>query len=415
MPTRSLIPLIFLAMLCSVVGMFSSFDAIAEEAKPERRVALVLGNSSYATMPPLRNASGDARAIATQLESLGFEVVSGYDLSKSETQATIARFAKVVRGADVALFFYAGHGLQVSGVNYLLPTDAVLEDDTSLDFDAVSLNFVLRQLSRDTKVRLVFLDACRDNPLLFSGDEPRFQAIKGLAEVHFEDAGNGTLVVFATSPNEVAYDGSGEHSPFTAALLEHLDDENVQLTTVMTRITGAVYRNTAGRQRPWVNASLIDEVILNRVTASEPLIVGAAEQGTSEDDSSKRSLPAQETTSTQEQPDDPQVTALNVMIPELPSEDPIAFQLPIEFGDPAIDGKSIAELIRGKPRFPPIEGLDDHVWDHQCSSCHEWTQSSLCEQARMYERDRSAIMRLPHPLGFRFKVALGRWAEEGCK
>ena len=230
------------------------------------------------TFPPLTNPVNDGKAISARLAEMGFEVVSGFDLTKADTQATMARFAKVVRGADLALFFYAGHGLQVSGRNYLLPVDAVLEDETSLDFEAVSLDFVLRQLSRETKVRLVFLDACRDNPAGRKGrgrracrrrQGPRRGAVRG--------CGDGTLVAFATSPNEVAYDGNGPNSPFASALLDHIGDENVPLTTVMTRITGDVFKATAGKQRPWVNASLIDELVLNPVTESTPLIVGSAD------------------------------------------------------------------------------------------------------------------------------------------
>lgn len=384
-------------------------------ASAERRVALILGNAQYQNLPVLKNPVSDASALERRLKELGFEVVSGFDLTKAETQATMARFAKVVRGADLALFYYAGHGLQVSTRNYLLPVDALLEDDTSLDFEAVSLDFVLRQLSRETKVRLVFLDACRDNPLAATGRADRFGDLgRGLAEVRFEDGGDGTLIAFATSPDEIAYDGGGEHSPFTTALLAHLGDENVQLTTVMTRITGDVFKATGGKQRPWINASLIDEVMLNPVAAREPLIVGSAPDEATPPGGSR-------TASTVEEPAVPDATdqvamnQLRAQIPKLGASQPVQFDRPVDFGDPEIDGKSIAQLITGKPRFPPIEGLDKPIWDKQCSSCHAWTQASLCEQARTYDQNDVSIMRLPHPLGAHFKVALAKWAKEGCK
>jgi uncharacterized caspase-like protein len=384
--------------------------ALPAGAQEQRRVALVLGNAGYASLPPLANAVNDGKAIAARLTEMGFEVVAGFDLTKADTQATMAKFARTVRGADLALFYYAGHGLQVSGRNYLLPVDAVLEDETSLDFEAVSLDFVLRQLSRETKVRLVFLDACRDNPLAARGKTSFSDVGKGLAEVQFQDGGSGTLIAFATSPNEAAYDGDGPNSPFASALLDHLGDENVPLTTVMTRITGDVFKATAGKQRPWINASLTDDVILNPVTVSTPLIVGSAESAPTGPGETARGVPEPAVPTEQQE-----IAALRAQIPKLGSEDPISFDKPFTFGEPEIDGKSIAEIILGKPLFPPIEGLDKSIWDTQCTSCHAWTQATLCEQAKTYDKIDVSVMRLPHPLGARFKVALGKWAREGCR
>lgn len=184
---------------------------------------------------------------------------------------TIASFARVARGADVALVFYAGHGLQVRGQNFLVPIDAQFKDETALDFETISMDFVIRQMSYDTKVRMVFLDACRDNPLartLARSMNPTRSASVGvgLAEIKMDDAGGeGSVIAFATSPGDVALDGNGSNSPFTEALLRHIDAPNTSIQSVMTRVTGDVYRATEQRQRPWVNASLIGEVYLNRV------------------------------------------------------------------------------------------------------------------------------------------------------
>lgn len=386
-------------------------------ASAERRVALVLGNSQYQHAPALLNPVRDAQAISARLKELGFEVVSGFDLTKLQTQETIAQFAKQVRGADIALFFYAGHGLQVSGSNYLLPVDAALEDETSLDFEAVQVDFILRQMSRETSVRLVFLDACRDNPLAEvlakAGGLGRVDS--GLAEIQIENAGAGTLVAFATSPNEVAYDGSGENSPFSSALLHHIGEANISITEAMNRVTGDVFKATSGRQRPWINVSLTTEVVLNKIDLNAPLIVGESASPPSETGSETRNATGAANPSGSS--DDAQV-ALNLLrqqIPKLESEGPVLFDLPIDFGDPAIDGKSIAQLIQGKPRFSPVEGLDKAVWDQHCSACHQWTQERLCEQAATYANIDVSVMRLQHPLGTRFKVALGNWSKNGCK
>jgi uncharacterized caspase-like protein len=386
-------------------------------ASAERRVALVLGNSQYQHAPVLPNPVRDARAVSERLEQLGFEVVSGLDLTKLQTQETIARFARQVRGADIALFFYAGHGMQVARSNYLLPVDAALEDETSLDFEAVQVDFILRQMSRETSVRLVFLDACRDNPL--ADVLAKTGGVKttggGLAEIQIENGGAGTLVAFATSPDKIAYDGSGQHSPFAAALLAHIGEPNVSITEAMNRVTGDVFKATSGRQRPWINFSLTTEVVLHKIDLNEPLIVGESTAPASQAGSEVRN--ATGTADPSGSNDDAQI-ALNLLrqqIPKLESESPVLFDLPVDFGDATIDGKSIAQLIQGKPRFAPVEGLDKSVWNQHCSACHQWTKERLCEQAATYARIDVSVLRLEHPLGTRFKVALGNWSKNGCR
>lgn len=386
-------------------------------ASADRRVALVLGNSQYQHAPALLNPVRDARAISTRLEQLGFEVVSGFDLTKLRTQETIAQFARQVRGADVALLFYAGHGLQVSGANYLLPVDAALEDETSLDFEAVQIDFILRQMSRETSVRLIFLDACRDNPLaeVLAKAGGNAKAGSGLAEIQIENGGSGTLVAFATSPNQVAYDGAGEHSPFSAALLAHIGEPNISITEAMNRVTGDVFKATAGKQRPWLNVSLTTEVVLHKIDLNAPLIVGESEASAGQPGSEVRNATGVADPSGSEENAQIALNLLRQQIPKLESDRPVLFDLPVDFGDPAIDGKSIAQLIQGKPRFSPVEGLEKQAWDQHCSGCHQWTKERLCEQAGTYDRIDVSVLRLQHPLGTRFKVALANWAKNGCK
>ena len=385
-------------------------------ANAERRVALVLGNTQYQHAVPLTNPVRDAQAMAERLKKLDFEVVSGFDQTKSQTQATIAQFAKQVRGADIALFFYAGHGLQASGKNYLLPVDAALEDETSLDFEAVSVDFVLRQMSRETSIRLVFLDACRDNPLaeVLAKTAGVSGASSGLAEIPIENGGAGTLVAFAASPNQLAYDGSGEHSPFTAALLQRIGESNVSITEAMNRVTSDVFKATAGKQRPWINVSLTTEVVLHRIDLNAPLIVGEASPLPAEGASDGRNTGA--AGGSGQGDDQLALDVLRQKIPRLASDAPILFDHPIDFGDPAIDGKSIAQLIKGKPLFSPVEGLDKSVWEGKhCDGCHEWNEARLCDQAKNFAANDVSVLRLQHPLGTRFKVALAKWAQGGCK
>lgn len=259
-----------------------------------KRVALVIGNSNYANTVVLPNPVNDATAMTTKLRNLGFEVVAGYDLNLRDMRKTVDQFARSAKGADIALLFYAGHGMQIGGQNYLVPVDARLQDETDLDFETMQMDFILRQMTNDVKVQLVFLDACRDNPLarsLARRMSPSRSATvgQGLAEIKLvETGGSGSVIAFSTSPGDVALDGDGQNSPFTAALLKHIDEPNASIQTVMTRVTGDVYNQTDRRQRPWVNASLIGEVFLNK-TANQQ--VASLESGTADTQTNAAAAP----------------------------------------------------------------------------------------------------------------------------
>ena len=150
----------FSALLCLLVAIL-----ICPEARAEKRVALVIGNAAYQNTAPLNNPSNDAADMAAALQRLGFDVVEGRDLDKRAMERLIRQFGIKLAGADVALFFYAGHGLQVGGQNYLVPTDARLASEGDVDFESLPLDLVLKQMEREAKTSLVLLDACRDNPL----------------------------------------------------------------------------------------------------------------------------------------------------------------------------------------------------------------------------------------------------------
>ncbi|POF29275.1 caspase family protein [Roseibium marinum] len=235
-----------------------------------KRIALVIGNGAYEHTVQLPNPANDAELMATKLRGLGFDVVAGQDQTYSDMRRTVMEFAKKAYGAEIALLFYAGHGMQIGGQNLLVPIDAKIEDETSLDFETISVDFILRQMSKDVKVQMVFLDACRDNPLARTlarrmGPSRSGNVGAGLAEIKVQETGGeGSVIAFATSPGDVALDGEGANSPFTSALIRHIDTPNVSIQTVMTRVTGDVFDETEKRQRPWVNASLIGEVFLNK-------------------------------------------------------------------------------------------------------------------------------------------------------
>ena len=222
------------------------------------RVALVVGNGAYSHVSELPNPPNDAAAVAAKLEELGFEVYSGVDLDQRSMLSLTRDYARALDGAEAGLVFYAGHGLQVDGENYLLPVDAQLAHPSDLAFEAVSLTQLMTQIEDEARASIVILDACRDNPLSRSFQRKSRSANvgKGLARL---SAGTGSLIAFATAPGDVALDGTGQHSPFTAALLEEIGQPGVEINQMMTRVRARVYSSTDRDQLPWTNSALLGE------------------------------------------------------------------------------------------------------------------------------------------------------------
>lgn len=236
-----------------LVTLFNSSQALAE-----KRVALVVGNSNYKYTTALPNPKNDASALSAVLERLGFEVVGGNDLDRSEFEKAVVTFSRKLRSADVGLFFYAGHGLQVGGQNYLVPTDAKLSDESDLEFAMLKLNDVMAQMERSTKTNLLFIDACRDNPLARNlaramGRTRSGNISRGLAVVR---TGIGSMITFATEPGNVALDGAGENSPFTTALLKHIETPGLDIANMLRRVRRDVILSTKNAQVPWNHSSL---------------------------------------------------------------------------------------------------------------------------------------------------------------
>jgi hypothetical protein len=240
---------------CAIVATL----LLAEPAAAEKRVALVIGNASYVHAGELKNPSNDAADVAAALKALGFTLVGDRayrNLDKASMDRAVRDFAQAMVGADIGLFFYAGHGMQVNGVNYLVPTDAQLSNASALDFEMVRLDVVQRQMEREAKTNVLFLDACRDNPLarnLARSMGTRSADIgRGLAGA---ESGVGTLISFATQPGNVALDGEGRNSPFTTALIKHIGS-NQDLSGILIAVRNEVRATTAGRQVPWENSAL---------------------------------------------------------------------------------------------------------------------------------------------------------------
>jgi hypothetical protein len=223
--------------------------AIATTDERGPRVALVIGNGAYSNVTPLTNPPNDARDVSNALRDLGFKVIEGYNLDSAKMRSKIGEFGAAMPGAGVTLFYYAGHGMQVAGKNYLVPVDAKLEHPSSLGLEAIEVSTVISDMESEKRINLVFLDACRDNPLSRSlarsmGTSRSASVGQGLAQLN---AGIGTLITFATSPDTVALDGAGRNSPFTTALLKHIRTPGLEVRTMLTRVRADVIKATRCR------------------------------------------------------------------------------------------------------------------------------------------------------------------------
>jgi Caspase domain len=239
-----------------VVALATGLVLGGHTALAENRVALVIGQSAYRSVPPLPNPANDAKVMAELLGSAGFEVTSASDVSQSEMRAAIGDFADKLnaKGPDtVALIYYAGHGLQVDGENFLLPIDVSALHEADIPLQGVRLNDMLNALaSVPSKTRIIMLDACRDNP--FPALEK--EVGRGLALVDTKAGSAGTFISFSTSPGAVAEDGTGANSPYTTALLAAARERGLTLEQALKHVRQSVNKSTDGRQVPWDSSSL---------------------------------------------------------------------------------------------------------------------------------------------------------------
>jgi tetratricopeptide (TPR) repeat protein len=242
----------------------------ADAAKQGRRVALVIGNSAYQNVPALANPQKDALAIAASLRNVGFEVIMSNDVTREKMVDSLRNFANEAEKSDWAVVYYAGHGMEVGGVNYLVPIDAKIAVDRDIQYEAVPLSQVLNAADTARKIKLVMLDACRDNPFtprktaapevvaasMSTAGAPittRSSNGRGLAEVKVTGA---TLVVYAAKDGQVALDGDGGNSPFAVAVTQRVATPGVEINKIFRLVRDDVMEATAGRQEPYTYGSL---------------------------------------------------------------------------------------------------------------------------------------------------------------
>ena len=259
-----------------VVGLLALVLAASASVALARQVALIVGNSSYAHIGRLPNPENDAVDMSAALRRLGFEVTTELDTDRGELTEALRAFTRQSAGADVSLVFYAGHGLEMDGINYLVPVDARLERDVDVRYETVTLDDLLVS-TVGARLRLVILDACRNNPLARSMQ--RTVASRSVSRGSFgqldEDLlGDETLVAYAAAAGTTAADGTGRNSPYTTALLAHLD-EPLEILTLFRRVRARVLQATNGAQRPHEYQSLLREHYLSGAPAVEAVTVEA--------------------------------------------------------------------------------------------------------------------------------------------
>lgn len=258
----------YLTLIVSLMCMALSVSA----AKADHRVAFVVGNGSYKNVAQLPNPPIDAKAMASTLRNVGFEVIEGSNLSRDQMTEKLLDFGRKAQGSDIAVFYYAGHGIAVGGTNYLLPVDADIKSEMDVKLGAaINIDLTLEQTMGDAKVKLVFLDACRDNPFaakIKSNSATRSVNVQsGLAEMK---SGEGTLIAFATGPGQTALDGQeGNNSPFTRALIDNITKPGLEIQQAMTSVRAQVNEETHKGQLPWGHTNLIGAVYLNQAPTTQ--------------------------------------------------------------------------------------------------------------------------------------------------
>ena len=261
------------AVVALVFAVWSAW-AFSQPAHAEKRVALVIGNSAYQKVGPLANPANDASAIAATFQSSGFDVVElKRDLNVSDMRRALRDFSDTVRDADIAIVYFAGHGIEIDGTNYMVPVDAALERDIDAFDEAVPLERILTVIEPAKKLRLVILDACRDNP--FSRIMKRTIGARsierGLAKV--EPTSPNTLVAYAAKAGSTASDGDSKNSPFTAALIKYLPRPGLDLRKAFGFARDDVLKATNNRQEPFIYGSLGgDDVALVPASTTLPVV-----------------------------------------------------------------------------------------------------------------------------------------------
>ncbi|MEO1054444.1 MAG: caspase family protein [Bacteroidota bacterium] len=227
--------------------------------KNEKRIALVIGNADYRNGGELKNPLNDARAMAKTLRQLGFEVMTAENTSQADMKKAIDQFGRRMEGYDIGLFYYAGHGIQSKGKNYMIPIEADLQNEQQVEYDCIAADRVLAFMDHaGSRVNIIILDACRNNP--FERSWSRSGSGNGLA---FMNAPTGSIIAYATSPGNTASDGDGQNGLYTEALLKHMKSPGLTIEQVFKKVRGEVEQRSGSQQTPWESTSLKGDFYFN--------------------------------------------------------------------------------------------------------------------------------------------------------
>jgi hypothetical protein len=269
--------LLALVLVCAAAPPAGA--AAVDEPGEAPRGAFVIGNQAYANFEPLKNAVNDARLIAASLKRLNFQVIEGYDLSLAGMQALFDNNRDLLSRAEAVTFYYAGHGFQIAGKNYLVPVDAELRSAAAIASSTVRLDAVIAALQSPTRPTLILLDACRNNPLPPSVELD--DRANGLAQI---EAAENTFIAFATQPGNVSNDGVGENSPFATALARNLETPGLSISDLVIAVRNETRELTLGQQSPWDQSSLLAQFYFTeRQHLDEGALIAAASQITQDD------------------------------------------------------------------------------------------------------------------------------------
>jgi uncharacterized caspase-like protein len=239
------------------LGFVLSLLLFVSAAAADKRVALVIGNSSYTSFVALPNATGDAKAMAEKLQGLGFDVIVGVDLDMKALQQRLKDFEQKLPDSDIAALFYSGHGFQIKNTPYIVPIDATLKAAADIKTEAMTVTSAIASMTNLAKIKLVFLDCNRDNPFGRTANIP--QAEPAPASVAKD---GGILLAFSTGPGEVTFEGSGTHTPFATALLKFLGTPGEDIMRSMAQVRLDVFTATDGAQTPWTYSTLKADFVL---------------------------------------------------------------------------------------------------------------------------------------------------------
>ncbi len=313
--------------LCGVTLAFGLFTSLSAAA--ERRVAFVVGNGDYQAVPQLPNPANDAAAVAEALLRSGFEVISAIDLDHAALEAATLRFARSLENAEVSVFYYSGHGIEVNGDNRMIPIDASLKSPADLELQTISMQTIVRYMQSNSKAQIVYLDACRNNPFpqtafLLAGDKGLAEAGKGLAA---QKGSVGSLIAYATQPGNVALDGDEKNSPFTKAVLKRSFAPGIDVQTALMQVTQDVWAATGEKQRPWSTNTLVKPVVLNTKLQSRKIVIGETDQP---NDKNIAIVPKIETGQLKKPPAEVKEEIEAEAVPVLPEEEQEAEAVPVQ-------------------------------------------------------------------------------------